>query len=43
VLPLTRHQCNIHYESSRVPPGASKHMGAADHSWHSRKQHKKQV
>jgi len=24
VLPLTRHQCNIHYEHSHVAPGASK-------------------
>jgi len=33
---LTRHQCNIHFESSRVAYGAEQvEMGAADRSRHS--------
>jgi len=35
VVPLTSHQCSIHYESSVSQNAKEPEIGAADHSWHS--------
>ena len=44
VLLLSRHQCSIHDETSRVDPQRKRtEVGAADHSWHTRKEYRANI